>query len=135
MIDTIRDAIGDDLADPDLHLEGPFEVVVLAGNVLLFVAPGTEEAVVEQMAAQVAPGGRLIAGYSLGPDRMDLDRHDRAGARAGLELEDRWSTGHLSPNRAPTPCRCTGGCPERNGRGACALEGAQNQRCGGPRLH
>jgi SAM-dependent methyltransferase len=86
-----------DLADPDLHLEGPFEVVVLAGNVLLFVAPGTEEAVVEQMAAQVAPGGRLIAGYSLGPDRMDLDRHDRAGARAGLELEDRWSTWDRAP--------------------------------------
>jgi SAM-dependent methyltransferase len=86
-----------DLADPDLVLEGPFEVVILAGNVLLFVTPGTEEVVLEQMAAQVAPAGRLIAGYSLGPGRQDLRRHDRAATRAGLELEDRWSTWDRAP--------------------------------------
>jgi SAM-dependent methyltransferase len=81
-----------DLADAALPLVGTFDVVVMAGNVLIFVAPGTEEAVIGQMAARLTPGGRLIAGYSLQPDRLTLATHDHAAAQAGLALEDRWST-------------------------------------------
>ncbi len=86
-----------DLADPSLPLEPVFDVVVLAGNVLIFVAPGTEAAVIAHMARQLAPGGRLIAGYSLEPGRLTLAEHDAAAAGAGLLLEDRWATWDRGP--------------------------------------
>jgi SAM-dependent methyltransferase len=81
-----------DLADPALAFDRPFDVVVMAGNVLLFVAPGTEGDVVSNMARQLAPGGRLIAGYSLRPGDFSVMAHDDLAARSGLRLEDRWST-------------------------------------------
>jgi SAM-dependent methyltransferase len=81
-----------DLADPALVLGRHFDVVLMAGNVLIFVAPGTEGSVVSNMAAHLAPGGRLIAGYSLTPGGFSVGAHDELAARAGLFLEDRWST-------------------------------------------
>ncbi len=86
-----------DLADDELEVGRLFDVVVMAGNVLIFVAPGTEEAVIARMAARLGPGGRLIAGYSLQPDRLTVAAHDRAAAGAGLVLQDRWSTWDRAP--------------------------------------
>jgi SAM-dependent methyltransferase len=86
-----------DLADPGLDLGRTFDVIVLAGNVLIFVAPGTEASVIAHMAAHLHPGGRLIAGYTLQPDRLSVTAHDRAAGEAGLELEDRWSTWDRAP--------------------------------------
>jgi SAM-dependent methyltransferase len=86
-----------DLADPGLTLGGPFDAVVMAGNVLIFVAPGTEGSVVSNMARCLVPGGRLIAGYSLRPDRLSVARHDELAERAGLTLESRWSTWDRQP--------------------------------------
>jgi SAM-dependent methyltransferase len=86
-----------DLADPALELPGPFDTVVLAGNVLIFVAPGTEGAVLANLAGRLAPGGRMIAGYSLAPGGLTVARHDELAARAGLALEDRWSTWDRAP--------------------------------------
>jgi SAM-dependent methyltransferase len=86
-----------DLARPDLELDRRFDVVVLAGNVLIFVAPGTEGAVVSNMARHLADGGVIIAGYSLRPGGFGVAAHDELAARAGLELVDRWSTWDRQP--------------------------------------
>jgi SAM-dependent methyltransferase len=88
-----------DLADPaqTQALGGPFDVVVLAGNVMLFVVPGTEAAVLANMASLLAGGGRLIAGYSLEPGGFGTAAHDTLATGAGLELEDRWSTWGTAP--------------------------------------
>jgi SAM-dependent methyltransferase len=80
-----------DLADPQLAL-GQFDLVVLAGNVLIFVAPGTEGDVIANLARHVSPGGRLVAGYSLQPGRLGVTAHDALAVQAGLHLEARWST-------------------------------------------
>jgi SAM-dependent methyltransferase len=80
-----------DLAEP-LPTERAFDVVVLAGNVLIFVEPGTEAAVIAGLAERLEPGGRLIAGYTLVPGGFAVAAHDAAASAAGLELEDRWST-------------------------------------------
>ncbi len=83
-----------DLATLDLGRS--FDVVVMAGNVLLFTPPGTEVAVVASCARHLAPGGRLVAGFSL--DRSyGLDDFDRACADAGLRLEDRWANWSMDP--------------------------------------
>jgi SAM-dependent methyltransferase len=81
-----------DLADQTLDVGAPFDIIVLAGNVLIFVTPGSERQVIANMALHLVPGGRLIAGYSLVPGGFDLATHDACAAEAGLFLEDRWST-------------------------------------------
>ncbi|HWE65233.1 MAG TPA: class I SAM-dependent methyltransferase [Acidimicrobiales bacterium] len=90
-----------DLADPALSLGGPFDVVLLAGNVLIFVAPGTEGAVLSNLAGHLAEDGLLIAGYSLQAGGFTLARHDELAAAAGLALVDRWSTWDRQPFTPP----------------------------------
>jgi len=78
-----------------LQLGEQFDVVVMAGNIILFVAPGTEAAVVAGAARHVAPGGRLIAGFSLrGVTADDWEGWTRD---AGLEPEERFSTWGSDP--------------------------------------
>jgi SAM-dependent methyltransferase len=75
---------------------GPFDAAVLAGNVMIFVAPGTEAAVVTRLAARLAPSGLLIAGFQLTGRLMLADYDDHARA-AGLTLAARWSTWQRAP--------------------------------------
>ena len=72
-----------------------FDLVLLAGNVILFVPEGTESTVIANMARHVAPGGRLMAGFSLDGSPVagiGLAEYDAFCADAGLELSDRWAT-------------------------------------------
>lgn len=74
-----------------LDLGRTFDVVVMAGNIVLFVAPGTEAAVVAGAARHVALGGYLIAGFSLGRG-VNVDQWDHFLAAGGLVPVDRFST-------------------------------------------
>ncbi|HEV3495949.1 MAG TPA: class I SAM-dependent methyltransferase [Actinomycetes bacterium] len=80
-----------------LDLGRTFDIVVMAGNVMIFLAPGTEGEVVAAAASHLAPGGALVAGFSLEPGRLDLATYDRHAAAAGLELADRWATWDRQP--------------------------------------
>lgn len=74
-----------------LDLGRTFDLVVMAGNVPLFTAPGTEAALVAGVGRHVAAGGLLVAGFSL--DRSySVAEYDAHAAAAGLELVERWST-------------------------------------------
>jgi SAM-dependent methyltransferase len=84
-----------DLAAVDLGRT--FDVVVLAGNVMIFLAPGTEAAVVAGLARHLSPGGALVAGFSLDSGRLDLAAYDRHAAAAGLAVQTRWSTWEREP--------------------------------------
>lgn len=74
-----------------LDLGRTFDVVVLAGNVPLFTPPGTHAALAAGVARHVAPGGRLVAGFSVdrGYGIDDWDAHTEA---AGLTLAERFAT-------------------------------------------
>ena len=61
---TVRWVEGD-LADVDL--DRTFDGIVMAGNVMIFVTPGTEGAVMTNMARHLEPGGVVVAGFSLVP--------------------------------------------------------------------
>ena len=74
-----------------------FDIVVMAGNVLIFVPPGTEGQVIENAARWLRPGGLLVTGYSLRPDGFGPRQHDTLAARSGLVLQDRWSTWDKHP--------------------------------------
>ena len=83
-----------DLADVDLGRS--FGAVVLAGNVMIFVAPGTEGEVLANLARHLAPGGLLVAGFSTDAG-LDLPTYDRLAADAGFELAERWATWGRQP--------------------------------------
>jgi trans-aconitate methyltransferase len=53
-----------------LSLADRFDLVVMAGNVIVFVEPGTEQAVVDRLAAHLVPGGLLVCGWRT--DRLAL---------------------------------------------------------------
>ena len=74
-----------------------FDVVVMAGNVMIFVEPGTEAEVVARVAEHLEPAGRWITGFSLRPDRYGLAEMDAHAAAVGLELEHRFSTWDAEP--------------------------------------
>ncbi len=72
-----------DLADPGLDFGGrTFDLIVMAGNVLIFVAPGTEGEVIRNAARWLRPGGHLITGYSMRPGRLRA-RPARSPGRRG----------------------------------------------------
>ncbi|SDG98431.1 class I SAM-dependent methyltransferase [Pseudonocardia oroxyli] len=76
-----------------LDLPDRFDVIVLAGNVIPYA--GDRPGVVAGCVRHLAPGGRLIAGFTLQPGWPTLDDYD--GWCAGLSLEDRWSTWDRAP--------------------------------------
>jgi SAM-dependent methyltransferase len=89
-----------DLAEVDLldgRLPGTFDLVLLAGNVMIFLEPGTEGRVLTRLAVLLAPGGLLVAGFRLEPDRLTLESYDELAAAAGLIPAHRWSTWDRQP--------------------------------------
>ena len=93
-----------DLADLPAAVRdaAPYDVVVLAGNVVPLLAEGTLPAVMQGMADLLAPGGLLVAGFGL--DAAHLPRGcpvtplaDYDAATAGLQPVDRFSTWQAAP--------------------------------------
>ncbi len=95
--------IAGDLADVAVTDAGGalrcFDAVVLAGNVMIFLAPGTEAAVVANLARHLCPGGRLVAGFQLQAGRLDVATYDAVAAAGGLVLEQRWAAWDRVPFR------------------------------------
>jgi len=77
-------------------VRGPFDAAVLAGNVMIFVARGTEGAVLAEVAERVAPGGLVIAGFQL-TGRLPLDAYDALASAAGLAPVARFATWDRAP--------------------------------------
>ena len=90
-----------DLSDLNLAAQGqgePFDAAVIAGNVLAFVAPGTEQQVLAQIAQHLRPDAFAVAGFHT--DRYEMDAFDRHLLGAGFTLEHRFATWDLRPWRA-----------------------------------
>lgn len=84
-----------DLAELQLGGE-PFDAVVLAGNVMVYLAPGTEGRALQRVSAHTRRDGVVVAGFAL--DRAyRLEAFDRDCAAAGLVLEHRFATWDLRP--------------------------------------
>ncbi len=79
-----------------LRLRREFDAAVLAGNVMLFVGPGTEADVLARVAAHVVPEGLVVAGFQLS-GRLALDDYDAAAEHAALGLIARYSTWAREP--------------------------------------
>lgn len=98
-----------DLAELDLDALGgpePFDAAVIAGNVMAFVAPGTEAAVLARVTQHVRPDGFIVVGCGL--DRgYPLTELDADADAAGLEREHRFATWDLRAFRDDAPFAVT----------------------------
>jgi SAM-dependent methyltransferase len=73
-----------------------FDLALLAGNVMIFVRPGTEGRVLANLTRHVVAGGLVVAGFSTGAG-LDLATYDRLADEAGLTLVERWATWNRAP--------------------------------------
>ena len=88
-----------DLAELDLPAEGvaePFDLIVCAGNVMTFLAPGTAVEVLVRMRSHLAPEGRIVTGFG-GNRGYAFDTFFDDAAAAGLSVQQRFGTWDLRP--------------------------------------
>lgn len=83
-----------------IKLEKTFDAIVLAGNVMIYLTPGTEAATLANLAAHLNPGGLLVAAFELTPpswSKLTLKVYDQLTAAVALTLVARWSTWEQAP--------------------------------------
>ncbi|MCC3273583.1 class I SAM-dependent methyltransferase [Arthrobacter zhangbolii] len=88
-----------DLTELDLPAEGirePFDLIVCAGNVMTFLAPGTAREVLARMRAHLAPEGRVVIGFGAGRG-YDFGQFFADAEAAGLGVDLKLSTWDLRP--------------------------------------
>jgi SAM-dependent methyltransferase len=81
----------------ELDLPTRFDAVVLAGNVIPYVAGDRRQAVVVTCARHLAPSGRLITGFQLQEGWPSLADYDRWCESADITLEARYATWDHDP--------------------------------------
>ncbi|MEJ7794386.1 MAG: methyltransferase domain-containing protein [Nocardioides sp.] len=86
--------------DPGEH--GGDDLVVVVGNVMIFVGEGTERAVLTRLRELLAPGGRLLVGFHLsavksGSRTYPPEEFVGDAAAAGLLVDQRFGTYELHP--------------------------------------
>ncbi len=84
-----------DLAELDLD-EEPFDAAVIAGNVMVFLAPGSEGGVLARVADHLKPDGAVVAGFRL-DGTYPVESFDADLQAAGLRIEQRFATWDLRP--------------------------------------
>lgn len=88
-----------DLTELDLTAAGesePFDGALLAGNVMVFLAPGTETEVLRRVGRHVRPDGPILVGFHVNRE-LALPDFDRAVEAAGLRIDQRFATWDLRP--------------------------------------
>ena len=86
-----------DLSELDLTAQGepdPFDAIVLAGNVMVFLAPGTETEVLRRARAHLADDGFVVTGFHTGRE-LDLAVFDEVIEASDLRIEHRFATWDL----------------------------------------
>ena len=88
-----------DLTELADHVDAQFDLAALAGNVVIYLAPGSEQRVLTQVRDRLAADGLLVAGFSVRPDRISVEDYDAVAQSAGFELVSRWATWDREPYR------------------------------------
>lgn len=93
----------DDLST--LSLDETFDVVVMAGNILLFCRPGTQSSIMSSLARHLSDTGALICGFSLedGDHAYGVQDFVRDAREAGLtkiDLRANWDGDPFDPQHS-----------------------------------
>lgn len=81
---------------PALGIDDGFDLVLCAGNVMTFLAPGTRVAVLERFRTHLRPDGRIVVGLGSGRD-YEFDDFTSDAQHAGLHIDVRLSSWDLHP--------------------------------------
>ena len=73
-----------------------FDLIALPGNVMVFLAPGTERRLLARLLTMCVPGGRLVAGFATDREYTVGELDDDACA-TGWRMEGRYATWQLDP--------------------------------------
>jgi SAM-dependent methyltransferase len=82
-----------DLLSADLG--GPWDVVVMTGNVIIYLTPETEAAAVHRLSSVLAPGGHLVSGWRTA--RLSPETYEGWARAAGLNPVARYATWEKDP--------------------------------------
>lgn len=82
-----------------INLGRTFDAAVAAGNVLVYMNPGTERAALERIWAHLTDGGVFVTGFATDRD-YTVDALDADLAAVGFTVEHRFATWDLRPWRA-----------------------------------
>lgn len=88
-----------DLAELDLPAQGvpePFDIAVVAGNVMTFLAPGSEVEVLRRLGAHLRTDGRVVLGFGSGRGYA-FEAFFTDVEQAGLAVDGVFSTWDLRP--------------------------------------
>lgn len=88
-----------DLAELDLQakgIDGDFDLILSAGNVMGFLAPSTRVDVLRRLGTQLADDGRAVIGFGAGRG-YEFSEFFADVDKAGLRLENAFSTWDLRP--------------------------------------
>ena len=94
----IRDRILGDLSR--IHLHRQFDAIVMAGNVMIFLTPGTESEVLAYLSVHLKPNGLLLSAFELTPHPwtdLTIDVYDVLLEVFGFTKISRWSTWDQDP--------------------------------------
>jgi SAM-dependent methyltransferase len=83
-----------------VQLEQPFDCIVLAGNVMIYLTPGTEAATLENLARHLKPAGLLVAAFEIPApswSSLTVALYDQLADAVGLTAISRWSTWQQEP--------------------------------------
>ncbi len=87
-----------------LALAEAFDLVLVAGNTIPLLDPGTLGPTCQRLAAHLATGGRVVCGFGLDADHLPgdcpptaLSEVEQAMTAAGLREVERWSTWERTP--------------------------------------
>jgi len=73
-----------------------FDLIALPGNVMVYLAPGSERDVLAVLSELLVPGGRLVTGFATDRE-YTVDALDADAAAVALSVEHRFATWHLDP--------------------------------------
>jgi SAM-dependent methyltransferase len=73
-----------------------FDIIALPGNVLVYLAPGSERRLLTVLTRLLRPAGRIVAGFATDRDYSPAQLIADAAA-VGLTVEHRFATWHLDP--------------------------------------
>lgn len=77
-----------------ISLEQRFDCIVMAGNVMIYVTPGTEAIVLRNLTQHLVPGGLLVAGFESRPpawSALTPQHYADLAAAAGLTSVEQWA--------------------------------------------
>jgi SAM-dependent methyltransferase len=80
-----------------VRLNRKYDLVLMAGNVMIFLVNDTEGSVLRNMARHVASGGLVVTGFYLSMGRLQLETYDALARHVGLRLQARYSGWQREP--------------------------------------